>query len=199
MSRSKGRTEAILEFIRDEVTQLGRYLILLEMLDSDQAMKDSSPQAALTTIRQAVWMSLLIGLAGLISTDSESITLQYLIDHANNHPYDYDDVSSDQVGRAVEEAMRQIRALEQAEIRLRVLRDRRLAHIDRKHINDPESMRTLRFSKEEAVEVLMQIESILNRFHKLYFSESVPFEAFRSSMKTECDELFAVMSGSEAL
>ena len=199
MSRSKGRTEAILEFIRDEVTQLGRYLILLEMLDSDQAMKDSSRQAALTTIRQAVWMSLLIGLAGLISTDSESITLQYLIDHANNHPYDYDDVSSDQVGRAVEEAMRQIRALEQAEIRLRVLRDRRLAHIDRKHINDPESLRTLRFSKEEAVEVLMQIESILNRFHKLYFSESVPFEALRSTMKTECDELFAVMSGSEAL
>lgn len=199
MSRSKGRTEAILEFIRNEVTQLGRYLILLEMLDSDQAMKDSSPQAALTTIRQAVWMSLLIGLAGLISTDSESITLQYLIDHANNHPYDYGDVSSDQVGREVEEAMRQIRALEQAEIRLRVLRDRRLAHIDRKHINDPESMRTLRFSKEEAVEVLMQIESILNRFHKLYFSESVPFEALRSSMKTECDELFAVMSGSEAL
>lgn len=170
---------------------LGRFEVLAEMAIKAGAKGEESRQAILSGLYQASWRALLIGLAGLLSTDQESITLCYLLDLAGNHPHDFARWTPEQVQAEVRSSRQSLAALDDFEERLRALRDRRLAHLDRKHINEPETFSDLTIRLLEAQEVLKFIERTVRDFHLAFYDEDVLFDDHKRRSRVGLDQLIA--------
>jgi hypothetical protein len=188
MKASRVQIAKVLEVLRLELAYLGRCYVFIEQMVSQSELRDDHELFVETYIHEASWRGLLIGLAGMLSTDQESITLGYLMDLASNHPYDFKYCSAEQLKNKVDQARKSLESLDKVESRLRAIRDRRLAHVDRKLINEPEAMHSLKISNSEAHEVLLVIEEVFSTFYRAFHGEEIALQTERHNFQMALDE-----------
>lgn len=189
----RARTERIakaLQVLNQEVGALGHFYVLLETIHAARGRFSESEMPAIEGIFQASWRALLIGLAGMLSTDQESITIRYLLDIANNHPYDFKNYPPEMVKDVVKRARSRLDALEDLEFRLRALRDRRLAHLDRKLVNDSSFLGDAEITMEDCIKILDTIEDAVGLFNEAFYGERPEFSAQRLELKSSLESLF---------
>lgn len=194
MKTSKRRTAGILRILRDEIDHLGQFIVLAEEAQQRLAWLSEDHRAVFAGIYRASWRALLIGLAGLLSTDQESITIDYLLEHARNHPYDFEEFSNQAVQERVKDARSELLSLSDLESRLRAFRDRKLAHVDRKHVNDPEKMNNLHLESDEVSKALELVESVVNGFNVMFHGEAVPFLERRWLYRSALNEILTAVN-----
>jgi hypothetical protein len=197
MAERKRIAEA-LEILRAELLDLGCFFVLTEKTGQEADQLGAAQAEVFPSVHQAAWRALLIGLAGLLSTDQESITLVYLLDLATNHPYGFNEVSPDELRTVVDKARGELRSYSYLEQRLRAIRDRRLAHVDRKLINEPELVGKLQIGIVEAGEVLNLIEAIVEELYFAFHGERLSFEAQRQVFGAALDDLLIVSTNKKA-
>lgn len=196
MTRStRNRTGDALRILADETALLGRFYVLVEKSQTVKYFGGQAHAKLILPVYQSSRRSLLIGLAGMLSTDQESITLEYLLDLAVNHPYDFEHASPDQLKAQTEAARSRLGVLGGVEEKLRAMRDRRLAHLDRKLINEPGSMQQLDISLAECDPILRAIEVIVDDFYAAYYGERWNFSAMKTSYADSIDAYFKRLEG----
>ncbi len=131
-------------------------------------------------IVESAWRSLLLRLAGLLSNDQESITLSYLLDLASNHPYSFKCSKPQSVRALIELGRKELTEIDEIEQKLRSERDRKLAHLDRKLINEPDSFTEISVDFEETSQALQTAEQIVSRFFLAFHGEKVDFSELRN-------------------
>jgi hypothetical protein len=192
MSSHKSRIEAVLRVLCLEAQTLGKFHVVVETItDVDQhgieiKLDEYSP------IKEACWRALLIGLAGMLSTDQESITLKYLLDLADNHPYDFENVEPEALKRLVARGRAELDAIEDLENRLRSLRDRRLAHLDRKYVNEPNRGDPGNIGVEGLAQGLVVVEKVLDSFARAF---GLDYDSFKRSKANYRASLSRALAG----
>jgi hypothetical protein len=168
---------------------LGQLYVLVDVIGQAKDLLSSKEAHILEPIQIAAWRTLIIGLAGMYSTDQESITVSYLLDLASNHPYDFKHATPQKVKYAVEKSRAEIESVGDFGERMRTIRDRRLAHLDRKHVNEPQSMIDIQLSIEEAGTALTIVETIIRRFSEASGLELAEFDQSKAEYKSSLTRL----------
>ena len=163
MQGHKRRIGAALRILCLEAHTLGKFQVVVETITDPDDHGLEMKIDEFSPIKEACWRALLIGLAGMLSTDQESITLNYLLDLADNHPHDFDNVEPEALKHLVARGRGELKAIGDLENRLRSLRDRRLAHLDRKQVNEPDGIGLGNIDVEELALGLAVVEEVLER------------------------------------
>jgi hypothetical protein len=192
MKERKRRTAAVLRSLYTEVESLGQLYVLVEVAQKTRSLLPAEEAHVLEPIQLAGWSALIIGIAGLFSTDQESITVSYLLDLASNHPYDFTHLAPEQVGNAVEKSRREIESVADLVDRIRTIRDRRLAHLDRKHVNEPQTMNDVKLGLEEAGVALKVAEKIIRQFSEAFNLELGDFDQSQADYRLALSRLLSV-------
>jgi hypothetical protein len=178
-----------LDLLSREVQELGKYLVIVETIEQQSADWDDASSTTMDPISRASWRALLLGLAGLLSNDQESITVAYLIDLADNHPYGFNNLSPSEVKQLVLLVRNELHSIRDLEARLRSVRDRKLAHLDRKHINEPARMINRQIETSEIGTALEVVENIVDRFLRGCDMKTVDFGQLKRSYRGRLDNL----------
>ena len=188
-------TAETLQILCNEAVELGRFYSLAARAQPYRNGTAGRPQQVLESIFQSSWRSLLIGLAGMLSTDQESITLSYLLDLAENHPYDFKHATPDTVKNQTSAARDRLAEFTVLEQRLRIIRDRRLAHLDRKLINEPEVVNDFVVSLDQCREILRSIEKIIEDLYAAFYGKHKDFDALKAAFTEGLEAIFKQHKG----
>jgi hypothetical protein len=144
MANSKYKLADILDLINEALGHVHKYLAIYNFLDkhslSNQFM--AAPNF-FETSKKAALREALLGISRLTLDDRESISFKMLLDTIENHPQIFTKACkcSRSELRNLIEINRAILASEDPFLKaLRSVRDRELAHLDRKQINAPHSV-----------------------------------------------------------
>jgi hypothetical protein len=137
MANSKFKIFRIMEKIRESLLQtsmfLATYQFLTDQLSSNQFK--IAPKFFQTT-SDATLREAILGITRLTDENPESINFKLLLDMAENHPRLFRH-SPVEARTLVESNRLRLANLDPILKALRPVRDRELAHLDRKHLNDP--------------------------------------------------------------
>lgn len=189
MKASGKQIRAAMNVLSREVEVLGRFHSIAERAGLALEALDSGRDPVLEAVYEASQRSLLIGLAGVLSTDQESITLSYLLDLASNKPYSFNAAAPERVKQVAETGRRLLESIDSVETRLRSVRDRRLAHLDRKMINDPSLYTESRLDFEETSAALATVEQVLSPLLAAFHGVSPDFATLRQDFELTLDRL----------
>lgn len=184
MKEHKRRIEEVLRILCLEMKTQGKFQVVVETFNELDPSRLEMDLEALILIKEACWRALLIGLAGMLSTDQESITMKYLLDLADNHPYDFDQLGPQEVKRLVVRSREELESIAGLESRLRAIRDQRLAHLDRKQLNEPGVNDTGSIGIRDLAEGLGVVEKVLERLTAAYGLDCGSFMQSNADFRT---------------
>jgi HEPN superfamily AbiU2-like protein len=124
------------------------------------------------------------------SKDDESINLQYLANQAKNNPSAFKHAKPGDVKSLLE---KQVQLFELHSSLIAILKDQRdqnLAHLDRRHINDPDWRKSQTQLYLSQVEKLYQdLIGVMTTYHGLFFGGKLAFADWESVTKAEVKNL----------
>jgi hypothetical protein len=179
MKSSAHQIDDLLQILRKEVETLGRFYVIVQRLSETLDDAEETSARGLHVVHEAAWRSLLIGLAGLLSNDQESITLSYLLDLANNHPHSFKYSEQQAVTEVIKLGREKLAEIDRVEQKLRVERDRRLAHLDRKLINESELFGEAFVELNDAFTALSTTERIVSELYRAFYGKKIHFSEQR--------------------
>lgn len=146
-----------MEKIRESLQQTRLYLVIYKYLnDQISSYQFKIAPNFFTTASDATLRETILGITRLTDDDPESINFKLLLNMAENHPRILQNSSIDP--RTLVETNRlRLANLDPLLKALRPIRDRELAHLDRKHVNDPSAV----FPQSIQVQELAQCVDIL--------------------------------------
>lgn len=146
-----------MEKIRESLQQTRLYLVIYKYLnDQISSYQFKIAPNFFTTASDATLRETILGITRLTDDDPESINFKLLLNMAGNHPRILQNSSIDP--RTLVETNRlRLANLDPLLKALRPVRDRELAHLDRKHVNDPSAV----FPQSIQVQELAQCVDIL--------------------------------------
>ena len=142
MANSRYRLRRILEIIHESLNRtkmsLAAYKYLSTQIESKPIKIASN---FFQTARKATFCEAVLGITRLSENDKEAINFKLLLDIVENHPriLPYNLVGMESLVAYQREKLASLDPILQT---LRPIRDRELAHLDRKHINDPQVVTT---------------------------------------------------------
>ncbi|MGD8848578.1 MAG: hypothetical protein PVI81_04995 [Anaerolineales bacterium] len=191
MKTSEHQLIGVFKILCHEVETLGRFYEIVKQMARERSHPSDVVAQSPGAICESAWRALLIGLAGVLSTDQESITLTYLLDLASNHPHFFRFSEQNSLMQVVDRSRTKLRELDEVELKLRLERDRRLAHLDRKLINEPDSFEENRIQLEEALDVLKITEQIVSTLYSYFHGEPIEFLDMREEYGKQLDRMFS--------
>jgi hypothetical protein len=124
------------------------------------------------------------------SEDDESINFQYLANQAENNPSSFKFANPDDVKNLIEKQAQLFELYKPLIAILKNQRDQNLAHLDRRHINNPDWRKKQTQLDLSQVEKLYQdLISIMTAYHGLYYGGELSFVDWESVTKVEVKNL----------
>jgi hypothetical protein len=168
MANSKFKLRRILELICDSLSQTRRYLLIHQYVSKmNAAYPDLITPNFFSIVSEATLREAILGITRLMDNDQESINFKLLLDMVENHPRILHNPVEDKT--LVEINRRRLVGQDELLKSLRPIRDRELAHLDRKHINDPNAVAAIPIPIKDlyhCTEVLSEIlADIWQAFH----------------------------------
>lgn len=194
-SRSARRMERLLALLKDEMVWAWSTLELARVFEREASTKRDAGLAAL--IFHSARREAILAAARLASTDQESLTMHYLVDHARNHPQIFRAAPPgdlEQVLNRWDEGWRQWLGFADT---LRAHRDRLLAHLDRKVLNEPEALSGLQVRLDEVEGLLEFMLDTLSAIYSLYYHEVLDLGSERRRVRDEGRRLAAFLRPQE--
>lgn len=177
MKDSREKVEMILDFLFGQLLQGLLYFQCSKSLHNafqgSDLVKLSYFFAAVyrASLREAV-----LALARLVIDHRDSITIHYLLNYAENNSSLFSSVNPEEVRNAVKSHKVQLKKYEPLIESVREQRDRVLAHLDRKHINNPADLflHPQGVNLTEVEECFQKVLEILNFYGGYYGREFNP-------------------------
>jgi hypothetical protein len=119
------------------------------------------PQFFYATYLACLHQSILT-LSKLVSHDGDSTTIQYLLNLAEATPNVFPEATCEQVLASVNNCRSALDGLSPTIDNVKKHRDKKIAHLDRAHINDPEKMRAMAIYMPDIVACYEKVAEVLN-------------------------------------
>jgi hypothetical protein len=137
MANTKFKIYQILDKIRQTLSQTRIYLAVYQFLNYQPSADPLKFfPSFFQTVSEASIREAILGITSLTDENQESINFKLLLDMAENHPRLLRH-SQVEAKRLVESNRLRLSSLDPVLKAIRPVRDRELAHLDRKHLNDP--------------------------------------------------------------
>lgn len=134
--------------------------------------------------------SALLGFSKLMLSKKDEISVGYLLDLCNKESSAFTQVNQADVSRIVQEHRQQLTKLEPLVQQVRIWRDKSIAHLDRKHINDPSFLANMQpVDMEELGEGFILLQDIINVYRKWLRMGLIRLEVAESKMTHEWQKL----------
>ena len=193
MVKSKIRLAQIMEKIRNALCQTRKYLEIYRYLDEHQKSEQFEQAARLfSTISDAVWREAILGITRLTDDDPESINFKMLLNMAENHPRI---LRHGQVGarEVVVTSQGKLASLDPVLKALRPVRDRELAHLDRKHLNDPAVLSPEVIKIQDISHCVDTLNMVLSDIWQALFGEPLPEDQESGQILDEMESLWKIL------
>lgn len=133
--------------------------------------------------------SALLGFSKLMSKKDE-VSVSYLLDMCNQESSDFTRVNQSNVSIVVQEHQQQLAKLEPLIQQVKMWRDKAIAHIDRKHINDPAAIANMQpVNMEEVGEGFILLGDIINAYREWLGMGLLRLKVAESKMADEWEDL----------
>lgn len=132
-------------------------------------------------------------MAKLLVPDEDSINIYYLLNIATQNPEVFPFVESNKVKETVTKHQRLIEDLQPFIKELRGQRDQVIAHLDRKHINNPTKMLSNQINLTEAEKSFDVLLQLINTYMGYYDGKSFSFGVVESNVRQEIEYILSLM------
>lgn len=140
----------------------------------------------LSIVQEACTREAYLSLAKLGTAEGESITLEYLLNVAGQVPSrSFPLATREEIDRSVAVQRGQLEQLAPLMDDLKMRRDRILAHLDRKHINEPEVVAPESMETEQIEACFLVFLGILNTYRRYFGSAQLSFEKVEADLRAE--------------
>jgi len=196
MPNSKYKISMIMEKICESLMQtrnnLAIYQFLNDQLSSNQV--NIAPKF-FQTASNAILHEAILGITRLTDENQESINFKLLLDMAENHPrlFKYSPV---EVRTLVESNRLRLADLGMLLKGLRSLRDRKLAHLDRKQLNDPASVSPEPIQSKDLSHCVDVLTMILSDLWQAFYGSPFPEDREDSLISRELETLWMIVGKS---
>jgi hypothetical protein len=188
------KIKAVFDYLCDELDRGNHFFQIFKSLE--EAYTDeriiSSPYF-FAGVYDACLREAILSLAKLLVPDKESINIYYLLSIASQNPEVFPFIESNKVKDTVNKHQRLLEDLQIFIEELKGQRDQVVAHLDRKHINNPSKMLSNQINLtelEKSFDVLLQL---VNTYMRYYDNRSFSFGIMESSVKQELDYILSLM------
>ncbi|MBE0411990.1 MAG: hypothetical protein IBX69_19860 [Anaerolineales bacterium] len=172
MGKNGNKIKAILDLLTAELSVGILYLQIVSTLHAKFAHSDLLTYPCLLSgTYQACFNQALLSLAKLGIHERESVSIEYLLNCASQNTKAFRYASREQIEQKIESHRHLLQEKQPLFERVKVLRDRILAHLDRKHINEPGLFERLDVDFYEIGQCFEIFTEILNTY-KGYFDRS---------------------------
>lgn len=124
------------------------------------------------------------------SEDDQSINLQYLANQAENKPSAFKFAKPGEIKNLLE---KQVRLFELYKPLIAILKDQRdqtLAHLDRRHINDPDWRKNqIQLDLPQVEKLYHDLIDVMGSYHSLFFGGEISFGDWQSITGAEVENL----------
>jgi hypothetical protein len=190
MGKSAKRLDLILGKITDELNSAFLYFFIARSIQEHFLCSENElAPHFFTGTYHACLRECLLSISKMVIEDPESITFKYLLDHVENHPKNFPGSSQDEIQTIVDEHRRFLRAFSPLSETIRVIRDRELAHFDRKHINEPDSMLLDSIKFNEIADFLNVLSEITTKYQTLRGISASDLSQLRETIEREVEVL----------
>ena len=179
-STSARRLGRILALLKDEMTWAWSALEVARALEQRHDPAQASGLSAF--IHRAARQEAILSASRLISSDQESVTLHYLMDHVRHHPQIFRGASPGELDRLLARWDQDWLEWREFATRLRAYRDRRLAHLDRKALNEPEAFSSIEISLEDLSGLLEFVQDQVGAIYGLYHNKQLDLQPLREEI-----------------
>ena len=133
------------------------------------------------------------GLAKLAVVDKDSITIEYLLDAAIYTPSAFPSISSEELRTVIAQHRKQLEKLRPLIESVREQRDRVIAHLDRKHINDPAIILSNPVNMTEVGQCFETLLQMVNLYGGYYDGSEFSFDPIEHRVQAEIGYLITLM------
>jgi hypothetical protein len=134
---SAQRIQKTLELLTPQLEEGWTCWCIAHALETQQAQQQTN--FLLATIQQTCYKAALLALAKLLDKHGEAMGLTYLLNLVENHPRALQRYTNTNIQQVLSEQYTQLQSFESLAVQVKQLRDRVLAHFDRKHLNEPQA------------------------------------------------------------
>jgi hypothetical protein len=134
---SAQRIQNTLEVLTPQLEEGWTCWCIAQALETQQAQQQTN--FFLASTQQTCYKAALLALAKLLDKHGEAMGLTYLLNLVENHPRALQRYTNANIQQVLSEQYTQLQSFENLAVQVKQLRDRRLAHFDRKHLNEPQT------------------------------------------------------------
>jgi hypothetical protein len=194
MSTPQDRMEAILGYLSHE---LHRGILFLNIV---KALHTAYNNQQLTSARdffagtyEACLRESLISFSKIVMPDQNSITIDYLLNCAIQSPRVFPRITKEDLQKQVMHHKAQLDAFRPLFENVKVQRDRILAHLDRKHINDPSAVFAEPIDMAEVERCFKVLLQILNGYKRVFDNSELSLKDVGESIQEDVAYLVQLM------
>jgi hypothetical protein len=187
MATLREKLESLLNKLSEELLRGYGCWQIAQGIGSAQAEGNLAGAAQfISTVQEACMREAYLSLAKLGITEGESITIEYLLNVASQVPSrSFPLATREGIDRSVATHRGQLEQLAPVMDDLKLQRDRVLAHLDRKHINEPEAVAP-ELVETQQIEVCFHVFlGILNTYRRYFGSAELSFEKVEADLRAE--------------
>jgi hypothetical protein len=168
ITNEKDKTRSILERLSDLLSHGWlTYFCAKSLISAYSEKRITRAQFFFVGCYRACLNETILALSKLLIDDSDSITIYYLLNHAKCNSRTFPYAKPEEIKRTVREHEKVLKKYENLKANIKFQRDRKLAHFDRKHINNPtEISSNPSVNMEEVEECYRDIHRIINAFSR---------------------------------
>lgn len=186
MDKSSLKIKDILSYLSD---QLGRGWLALQvskyLYQAFQNSKITSARYFFISAYLSCTESAVLALSRLVIPNQDSINIEYLLNTAKHNSKVFSNVGKEEVLKAILEHEQKLKTIASLMVSIKDHRDRTLAHLDRKHINDPAAIiANPSIDMQEVEKVFYLILQIINTY-KGYLDSS---ELYLTNLEKEIED-----------
>jgi hypothetical protein len=150
------------------------------------------------TVREACMREAYLSLAKLGIAEGESITIEYLLNVASRVPSrSFPRGSREEIDRSVAAHRGQLEQLAPVMDDLKMRRDRILAHLDRKHINEPGVVAPESMETQQVEACFAVFLGILNTYRGYFGSGELSFERVEEELRAQVGYIVQRLGGDQ--
>jgi hypothetical protein len=194
MSAAQDRMEAILGYLSHE---LHRGILFLNIV---KALHTAYNKQQLTSARdffagtyEACLRESLISFSKIVMPDQNSITIDYLLNCAMQSPQVFSRIAKADLQKLVTRHKAQLDAFRPLFENVKVQRDRVLAHLDRKHINDPSAVFAESIDMVEVERCFGALLQIINGYNRVFDNSELSLKDVGESIQGDVGYLVQLM------
>jgi hypothetical protein len=187
MATLREKLGSLLDSLSEELLRGYRCLLIAREIRDAQGERKLAPAAQFfSTVQEACMREAFLSVAKLAISERESITIEYLVNAAGQVPSKFFPFATrEEIDNAIEVHRGQLEELTPVIDDLKLQRDRVLAHLDRKHVNEPETISSQSIESQQIERCFDVFLGIINTYRRYFGETELGFEQVVNDLREE--------------